>query len=358
MSFPPPNVTAGPAPRGLHCIEGVDRVKRRIQFMARVAAALISLCFSTSATGQDLDSVWLKLTVRGTGVQIDLADDAVRRNGVFNSVCYMRLAYDSGLNVYESATACEIAKNVWSEMNAAPSFSLFSNDGGLAEGAFVHFTNRSGGTIEGGGTHILTPTYSKAGKLIKVRLSSYGVLFSSSSLEPGESRFVGGYTVIGNRILEKSVPEDAVQALAPHPPPDSSAAPAILALVNAHRASGAVCGTTALPPALPLSLDSALNDAAALHAVDMAQFDYFSHIGRDGSTFVERIQDAGFSGVTFGENIAAGLTTVAAVVSAWMGSSLHCSNIMNPAFDFMGAGHATVATSTFGTYWVQTFGGN
>jgi uncharacterized protein YkwD len=41
-----------------------------------------------------------------------------------------------------------------------------------------------------------------------------------------------------------------------------------------------------------------------------------------------------------------------------LGSSGHCANIMNPAFELMGAGHATVPESTWGAYWVQTFGGN
>ncbi len=330
---------------------------RRIQFLARVAAALAGLSSSTIASGQDLDGLWLRLAVRGTGVQINLANDALRTNGAFIGVCYMQLAYDAGLNVYEASTACEIARNVWSKMSASPSFSLFSNDGGVAEGNAAAYTNRGGATIEGSGTHILTPTYNRAGTVIRLRLASYGVLSGNSTLKPGVSRFLGGYTVIGSLVPVRRVPEDARQSLADVPPPDSSAASAILALVNVHRANGAVCGGTPLPPAPALLLDSALNDAAALHALDMAQFDYFSHVGRGGSTYIDRILDAGFSGVTLGENIAAGPSTVADVVSLWMSSSGHCTNIMNPAFDSMGAGHATVPTSTYGTYWVQTFGG-
>lgn len=333
-------------------------MRRCIQFVKRVAAALVALSWSANAAGQGLDGVWLKLSVHGTGLQIDLADDTVRTNGLFNGICYMRLTYDAGLNVYTGDTACEIAKNVWSETVAGPSFSLFSNDGGVAVGAYVYYTHRNGGAIEGNGTHILTPTFNTAGKLVKVRLTSYGEVAGNSTLKPGVSQFLGGYEVVGNRIVEGSVPEDAVQALSPHPAPDSSVAGAILALVNGHRASGAVCGGTPRPPTTPLALDAALNDAAALHAVDMAVFDYFSHIGRDGSTFAERILDAGFSGVPSGENIAAGYATAAEVVSAWMGSTDHCNNIMNPVSDYMGAGYAMVATSTYGTYWVQTFGEN
>jgi uncharacterized protein YkwD len=157
-------------------------------------------------------------------------------------------------------------------------------------------------------------------------------------------------------VEERKTPEIARGAIADVLPPDSGAAPAILALVNGHRASGAVCGGTPFPPAPPLSLDGALSEAAALHALDMAQFDYFGHSGRDGSSHADRILDAGFSGRTVEENIAAGYTTAAEVVNVWMGRTKHCANIMNPAFKFMGAGHATVPESTYGTYWVQTFG--
>jgi uncharacterized protein YkwD len=324
----------------------------------KIAALLFGLSWSAAASAQDLDGVWLRLNVRGTGVQIDLANDALRTSGIFTSICYMEIRYDAGSNLYDGHTACEIAKNVWAKMDDVPSFSLFSNDGGIAEGVLAEYTNRGGGRIEGSGTQFVTPTYSKAGALIKVRLSGYGVLGTASSLKPGVSKFRGGYQVIGMGVPERRVPQDARQALMDVPPPDSSAAGAILTLVNGHRAAGATCGIMVFPPAPPLALESALNDAAALHALDMAQFDYFSHVGRGGSTYADRILDAGFSGTTLGENIAAGYTTVAEVVNAWMGSAGHCSNIMNPAFEFMGAGHATVPSSTYGTYWVQTFGGN
>ncbi|HEY7698434.1 MAG TPA: hypothetical protein VIE88_08450, partial [Vicinamibacteria bacterium] len=180
---------------------------RRVRSLSRAAAVLLALSWSATAAAQGLDGLWLRLNVGGTGLQVDLADDTLRTNGLFTGVCYMQLAYEPIPNVYTGRTACEIAKNVWSEMAAGPSFSLFSNDGGVAAAAYVYYTNRSGGTIEGNGTHILTPTYSKAGKLLRVRLSSYGVLAGNSSLKPGISRFLGGYTVVGNLVAERSVPE-------------------------------------------------------------------------------------------------------------------------------------------------------
>ena len=40
-----------------------------------------------------------------------------------------------------------------------------------------------------------------------------------------------------------------------------------------------------------------------------------------------------------------------------MDSTGHCENIMDPNFTFLGVGYAFDEDSTYGHYWVQTFGG-
>ena len=219
--------------------------------------------------------------------------------------------------------------------------------------------NRLGNAIEGNGTHLLTPTYNKKGVLKRVRLSSYGELNANSSLDPGVSHFIGGYTVSGVNVLERKVPDGAVSALsgAVVPPPPSGVAADIIALVNAHRAAGATCGATGHAPVGSLALDASLNDAAGVHALDMATNDFFSHTGSDGKSPFDRISAAGFPGGAQGENIAAGYSTVAAVVAGWMDNPGHCNNIMSASYTFMGAAYAFNASSSFGHYWVQTFGG-
>ena len=81
----------------------------------------------------------------------------------------------------------------------------------------------------------------------------------------------------------------------------------------------------------------------------------FSH----GADFASRISAVGFDWSNVGENIATGFTTPAAVVRAWMASTGHCQNILNPQYRYVGtgvsgasiAGHSTLA----GT-WTQDFG--
>lgn len=327
---------------------------------AFAVAFFLSLAWSVTASSQDLHGTWLRLTVKGNGLVINNSDDTDRRKGVFRGKCYMLIEYDSSSDVYTGRIACEIARNVWAETSGGPTFDRFSDEGGHSRD-HVYFTNRNGYAIEGNGTHLLTPTYNNRGLLKNVRLESYGEILSASTLEPGVSYFMGGYQVKGASILERGVPDGVLVALgtAPAlPAPSPGVAGEILSLVNGHRAAGATCGSTPYPPAPPLSLDASLNQAAEVHAVDMASNDFFDHQGSDGSSPFDRITAAGYLGFTQGENIAAGYPTPAAAVAGWMSSPGHCQNIMDPVFTFMGGGHAYDAGSTYGNYWVQTFGGN
>lgn len=331
-----------------------------------VLAAMITSFAASTTMAQDLDGTWLKLVVKGNGVRVDLADDSARSTGVFKSTCYMHVTYDASSNTYAGLTACEIAKGVWSETTNGPTLTRFSDEGGYSLNETTYYTNRLGQTIEGAGTHLLTPTYNRRGVLRKIRFSSYGELSPTSTLEPGASYFIGGYTVVGVNVVERKVPDGAVSALAddvasspPSPPPSGGGIAAdILALVNANRAAGATCGTTNRPPVGPLSLDASLNDAAGAHALDMATNNFFSHTGSDGSSPFQRIAAAGFAGGAQGENIAAGYTTAASVVAGWMTSPGHCNNIMGASYVYMGAAYAYSASSTYRHYWAQTFGGS
>lgn len=107
----------------------------------------------------------------------------------------------------------------------------------------------------------------------------------------------------------------------------------------------------------PLTIDTRLVAAAQRHSDDMAARSFFSHTGSDGSTFVVRIDAAGYLPWSFvGENIAAGQTTPAAVVAAWMGSPGHRANILSPDFDHIGVGYAANPAATYRHYWTQDFG--
>ena len=45
-----------------------------------------------------------------------------------------------------------------------------------------------------------------------------------------------------------------------------------------------------------------------------------------------------------------------AVMQQWMSSPGHCANIMEPSYDYMGAGY--LDGSVYGHTWTQTFGGS
>ena len=113
-------------------------------------------------------------------------------------------------------------------------------------------------------------------------------------------------------------------------------------MVNWERAS-AGCG--------PLTLDSRLSAAAYAHSRDMADNNYFSHTGRNGSQPWDRARAAGYDGSSYGENIAAGYASAETVMNGWMNSSGHRANILRCGYEHMGLGF-----EASGNHWTQLFG--
>lgn len=130
----------------------------------------------------------------------------------------------------------------------------------------------------------------------------------------------------------------------------------VLALVNQRRAQGASCGGANMAPVGPLQRNTALTSSARGHAEDMATKNYFAHQSLDGKSPFDRMQAAGYSGSTMGENIAAGQATPAQVMQSWMQSPGHCKNIMTAGFHDLGVGYFRVSGG-LAHYWVQNFGG-
>jgi uncharacterized protein YkwD len=126
-----------------------------------------------------------------------------------------------------------------------------------------------------------------------------------------------------------------------------------LRLVNARRAAGADCGAGGrFGPAPAVLWNDRLAAAAAGHAQDMAEQDYFAHEGRDGRGAAQRVSAEGYDWRTVGENIAAGQRSIAQVVDGWIDSDSHCVNMMDPDFREIGMACAANAGSTYGRYWV------
>jgi uncharacterized protein YkwD len=126
------------------------------------------------------------------------------------------------------------------------------------------------------------------------------------------------------------------------------------ALLDAHnsaRSQARNCGSQAYAAATPLVWNCTLGDVATEHAADMANNNFFSHTGSDGLSPFDRLRNAGYQYSSAAENIAAGYSSVSAVMNAWLNSSGHCRNIMNPSFTELGAGRVDNPNSTYLIYW-------
>jgi uncharacterized protein YkwD len=103
----------------------------------------------------------------------------------------------------------------------------------------------------------------------------------------------------------------------------------------------------------PLTVDRELTVASVRQSLYMARTGLFSHVWRDGTTFVARSHAAGY-GQPSGENIAWGYRTAAEVIAAWMASPSHRENILNCGAHSIGTG---VAYGVNGLpYYTQVFG--
>lgn len=130
----------------------------------------------------------------------------------------------------------------------------------------------------------------------------------------------------------------------------------ILQRVNAVRAAGAVCGTTAFQPASALAWNEPLLVAAGAHSADMAQKNYFSHVSQDGRTAAQRVTAAGYSWSSFGENIAAGQSSVEQVMTGWINSPGHCQNLMNLNFRDVAVACVRNDAADYRLYWTMNLG--
>ena len=124
----------------------------------------------------------------------------------------------------------------------------------------------------------------------------------------------------------------------------------IVQLVNDYRKKGCDCGSEGyFDPATPVRWNDTLALAAKEHSKDMYTNNFFSHTGSDLSSMGVRIRRQGYSWTICGENIGKGYKTEEQVITGWMNSPGHCSNIMNPKFKEIGV-------AKMGDYWTLVLG--
>ena len=145
--------------------------------------------------------------------------------------------------------------------------------------------------------------------------------------------------LVGGAILGTG-PASAATA----PSPDATFEARVVKLTNDNRVKNGCAA---------VRVEVTLTTAARAHSVDMVTKNYFSHTSTDGSTFLVRAKNAGYTGA-IGENIAWGYRTPEAVVTAWMKSPGHRANILNCKAKAVGVGLAKKADGT--PYWTQVFG--
>ncbi|ELR66095.1 hypothetical protein C942_00423 [Photobacterium marinum] len=142
----------------------------------------------------------------------------------------------------------------------------------------------------------------------------------------------------------------------PAPEPNGDFADQMLAAVNAARAQARSCGGEMMPAVPALTWDYALEQAAFVHSSNMANYNFFSHTGLDGTQPADRVTAQGYDWRAVGENIAAGQKDIDAVMTAWLNSPGHCKNIMSANYTQIGVASVLGSSgSQYSIYWTQNF---
>ena len=123
---------------------------------------------------------------------------------------------------------------------------------------------------------------------------------------------------------------------------------AFLGLINDYRSQNGLA---------PLFIQDELGAAADYHSQDMATHNYFDHYLSDGSGPGDNISAFGYTGDTWGENIAAGMATAKEALVGWQNSPSHNAAMLDPDYSEIGIGRFYDAGSEYGWYWTTTFGG-
>lgn len=90
--------------------------------------------------------------------------------------------------------------------------------------------------------------------------------------------------------------------------------------------------------AVAVTEDPRLTLAAQAHAQDMVDNNYLSHTDLDGGRAGDRALAVGYDWNFIAENIAAGFSSNAAVVDAWMNSPGHAANMVDVRAEDFGLG--------------------
>ena len=130
----------------------------------------------------------------------------------------------------------------------------------------------------------------------------------------------------------------------------------VLDEINAWRSDVCLCGNVKKRPAGELIWDNKLAEIAQEYANDLnndnennnTKFLYLSHVGTDGSTVKQRLEEKDYSVIYCVENIAYFKGSETMVIDHWMNNPTACNNIMNRQVTNMGMARS-------GDFWVLLF---
>jgi len=133
------------------------------------------------------------------------------------------------------------------------------------------------------------------------------------------------------------------------PPDDLENEQTVADLINQHRdAHGGLA---------PVTLVSELTQSARRHSRDMADNNFTSHTGSDGSDAGQRMEEAGYAWIRWGEIIAWGFGgNPESAVNWWMNSPGHRAIILDGRYEDFGVGYARNENSDWVHYWTVNFG--
>lgn len=128
-----------------------------------------------------------------------------------------------------------------------------------------------------------------------------------------------------------------------------------VARMNELRQTGAPCaaGNAA---ALPLVWEPHLANSAHAQASDLAERDLLSHADAQQRGLAARLRSAGYAAAGAGENLAAGQSSLAETLQAWVDSPAHCANLMRPEFRDVGLACVQRRGSRYERFWVAQLG--
>lgn len=143
---------------------------------------------------------------------------------------------------------------------------------------------------------------------------------------------------------------------APLPAPgDAALLDSVLNRLNEIRANGGRCGGSEFAPSPPLERSPVLDEAARMHAEDMANNSFLAHTGSDGSNPGDRVTSAGYDWRVVAENVASGQTSADDIAATWLESAGHCANLMDAKYSETGIAYALNPGDGRDIYWVQVY---